>query len=260
MKKLAVIVSVLLLVPAWLAHSSTWRSPALIIRIDAAGRIWWNKGVAKLSNPPRLIPALSGVGVEDTYVPDFLYLRSVLHEKCALTWSGALLLIVIHPESHYLCFNNVLALIEEMRKDDDSLGVLLDRLGADTIVTPSLNGSSEGKRGTPRSRMLGPATVASETPRFRVSFRLVQWASRDDRIVQFAAEHAGVPYTAVSSAPTEHQFKHRWESGFWRDRIPDSLFTIPPEVTAPKVGIPGLIAPSGEEEDLNSSATKPPHE
>ncbi len=131
-------------------------------------------------------------------------------------------MLVIHPESHYLCFNNILTLIEDVQKEDDSFHTRMDRIIAETDVRLRKDYSSGRLDSISYSKMCTTLTTVSKRPRFTIYYYLSFWTERDDRIAEFAAQHAGVTGSDSSSTPTEHQFRNRWESGFWRNRVSDT--------------------------------------
>lgn len=192
------------------ASSPIKESNLLTLRIDDDCRIWWNTRRASPDNLPQLLPSDSAVTDSAEYVLDIPATYELFNDflgprsRCAV-------LILSHPISHYICTDNVLAVLDRFEDDFNDL----------------------------KARQLNkPVDSLTDSERFSLRYGMGHWYDRDNKVM--AATHAarGFVDRIESTVAKEHTFEFQLQAGYWSDRKNDMIELMPPRAVAPKVGIP----------------------
>ncbi|MCD6248729.1 MAG: hypothetical protein J7J98_00180 [candidate division Zixibacteria bacterium] len=234
------------------ATSETRMIQLLTIRVDCDGRYWWSIGREAPDNLPQLVPNVFIGDEVATYFPDYDFLRMIIIDYASATPSGYML-ISVHPSSHYKHFGNLYALLESQFIDDAERYSWADR--EMEVIDDSLKDVYVDfyVHREERERLYQRKAELRRLPRFRLRHCVKKWEERDNRIMQFSWDKAGVAPASDLNPLSVMSFASRWEAGEWAEQLaryadPYCDYSMP-VIAAPKVGIPKpLTEPEGEDE------------
>ncbi len=215
----------------------------LTIRVDSEGRYWWLQGRVSMENLPSLIRNVSTENDSAAYFPNYDSLRTIISDHAA-SHRAAYLLIVVHPESHYMHFGNLYALLVGLYEDDAEEFAWADREWEaimDSLRNVYTRHQSQQEE---RTRLVQRRNELRQLSRFRLKNCVTRWEERDDRIMKATWEQTGVASATAPDHPAELTFGAHWEAGEWDELIrqyadPECGYGwYVPNVAAPKVGIP----------------------
>ncbi|MDH3890782.1 MAG: hypothetical protein OEV49_06830 [candidate division Zixibacteria bacterium] len=160
------------------------------IRVDDDCRIWWNTRFVKPDNLPKLLPPDSLNAASSVYVVDFNALFGLV-ESLIRQEPKRLILLSIHPDAHYICADNVLAVLAMVQNEYNDLTARRLQMSVD-----SLSGGN----------------------RLSLRYGIEKWSSRDDRILSAAMNSCGLVDSLAVTLPVKQTFEYQRKAGHWKDR------------------------------------------
>ena len=189
------------------------------LRIDEDCRIWWNLRVVSPDNLPQLLASDSAATGSDEYVLDIPALQELIRGFLSQR-KRCVTLIVPHPGSHYVCTDNVLAVLDRLEDEFNDLKA---------------------------RRLNKPVDSLSGRERFSLRYAIGRWEDRDNKILVATFGARGVIDSVESSVPKEHTFEFRRSAGHWKHRESHMEgFDLP---VIPKMGIPRPVKDEAPVED-----------
>ena len=196
MRKLILLVLVLLIsICETIKSSAETPEPNIyFIKLDKVNRVWGNWKPATPNNLPKLLSEKFGDSVSTNYQIDYDKLRKLLNDYSKKR--DNILIITVHLKSNYLFFFKIYSIVKKHEREKNVR--LASKIGCDV-----------------------DSLTDRQVMRYKIYFE--KWQDRDYKIIEAACDKVGIK-TDSTFCEKEFQFESKLKEGYWKDKIPDSVF------------------------------------